>query len=423
MSKETLFAVGDCFLNSEFWDSDPIGPNLKTQISESSLAICNLEGSQSIGEPINKLGPNLNFGPDTVSILSESGFDAVSLANNHSMDYGKKGLKSVIDDCFEKNLSTFGAGKDKTEAIKPIGRTIGSTSVCVIGLTEHREQISSENDAGTAYIYDYSIPNHLEELNQKYDIVVAMVHGGIEYTPLPPHSWRSHLRELAKSGVDVIIGHHPHNPQGWEIFNNSCIFYSLGNWLMYNDKFASTHWSYAVSITLEDGAVSDVSMQFTEALDGKVKSINNLNKNRRKYIDVSSRIVSNNEEYNEYWNLLAERLFYERYENKFEVYGSSLISKLISDPVGTIDDITKYTGQKSNVSADELRLLDFVHNQSHLDVVQNVLENRTNYISNGTEPNSEVLDNLIEIAEDRVERGSLDRNLDRFNIIMDRIIN
>jgi poly-gamma-glutamate synthesis protein (capsule biosynthesis protein) len=90
----------------------------------------------------------------------------------------------------------------------------------------------------------------IRKTKKKLDYLVVQVHAGVEDIDLPLPEWRVRYRELIDLGTDIIVGHHPHVPQGWEIYKGKYIFYSLGNFYMdsSNKKYDK---SFILSLSLD----------------------------------------------------------------------------------------------------------------------------------------------------------------------------
>lgn len=88
-------------------------------IRQADISITNLESPLiDEGNPIPKTGPNLKSPSESVEALKFAGFDMVTLANNHMMDYGTEGLNSTISICENNGIRCIGAGTNITEASK-----------------------------------------------------------------------------------------------------------------------------------------------------------------------------------------------------------------------------------------------------------------------------------------------------------------
>ena len=107
-------------------DTKTIFGDVMAELQSADYAIANLELPLSNGgAPINKTGPCLHGKPDDFKVLKEAGIKAVSLANNHILDYGFDALRDTIKYAEENGVETFGAGVNAEQASKPFYREIG----------------------------------------------------------------------------------------------------------------------------------------------------------------------------------------------------------------------------------------------------------------------------------------------------------
>lgn len=174
-----------------------------------------------------------------VPALSAAGTTAVSLANNHTLDFGATALRDTRESLSAGDIAHAGAGPDWDAAIEPATVSAGPLDVAVIGLSERwSEYRAGEDDPGTAYL-----PLELDRpetrrivtrlLNRaretEPDIVVASLHWGPNWEPYPEETHREFGRWLIEQGVDVVHGHSAHVVQGVEVHRGRPILYDTGD--------------------------------------------------------------------------------------------------------------------------------------------------------------------------------------------------
>ncbi len=168
-----------------------------------------------------------------LQVLSSAGISGVTIANNHIMDYGKKGLVDTTVHLDKYNIMHTGAGINARDAYRPLVTSIRGIRLAVIGACSLRYE-DTYADAKTAGIARGTLSS-IKPLLEKYrgwnDIIAISIHWGNEYSDFPKKSQVTLARNLIDAGADIIIGHHPHVYQGIEIYNNKPILYSLGNFL------------------------------------------------------------------------------------------------------------------------------------------------------------------------------------------------
>lgn len=249
----TVTAVGDImmgtnypsssWLNPELYDGVPVDhvldPALVNVLRGSDVTFGNLEGVLFDGQaPAKDCGLCFAFrSPEHYAgVLADAGFDVVSLANNHSGDFGLQG-RSATRGALERaglayaGLDTEGA-RTATLAL-PDGRKVGV--------------IAFAPNSGTLSINDYPRAAELVgALKASSDLVVVSFHGGAEGTefmhvPSAPEIFhgedrgdvRRFARSMIRAGADLVVGHGPHVPRGLEVYNGRLIAYSLGNFWTY----------------------------------------------------------------------------------------------------------------------------------------------------------------------------------------------
>lgn len=174
-----------------------------------------------------------NAKPEDISLLKKIKIDLVFLGNNHSMDYGKKGLEETIENLNKEKILFAGIGKNIREAIKPNQISIRNKSVQIISVSNIGESrlFAGEGKPGVAPLQINRLKTVSSDKNNQGKIQLLSVHWGVEYSPEPTKEQIKQGHELINSGFTAIIGHHPHIPQGIEKYKNGIIIYSLGNFL------------------------------------------------------------------------------------------------------------------------------------------------------------------------------------------------
>jgi poly-gamma-glutamate synthesis protein (capsule biosynthesis protein) len=202
-------------------------------VKSADIAFGNLEG------PISARGSNqgsiysFRDDPKVVEGLKSAGFDALSLANNHMLDWGRESLEDTVSILKANNIEPVGAGKNYDEANKPMIKEVNGTRFIFIAYTNLLPSSfkASKDGAGISEFNLENIKKVIEDAKKNVDIVVVSLHWGEEYSK-SPSSWQKNLAHaFIDSGADLIIGHHPHVVQGIEKYKNGWIAYSLGNFV------------------------------------------------------------------------------------------------------------------------------------------------------------------------------------------------
>ena len=170
-----------------------------------------------------------NANPEDISLLKK--INLVFLGNNHSMDYGKKGLEDTIENLKKENILFAGMGKNIKEAFRPNEISIRNKSLNLISVSNIGEArlFATDTKPGVAPFQLNRLKKIIEEKENKDKIQMLSVHWGVEYSPEPTKEQIKQAHELINFGFNVVIGHHPHIPQGVEKYKNGIILYSLRN--------------------------------------------------------------------------------------------------------------------------------------------------------------------------------------------------
>jgi poly-gamma-glutamate capsule biosynthesis protein CapA/YwtB (metallophosphatase superfamily) len=171
--------------------------------------------------------------------LRAAGVDAVSIANNHALDYGRVGLLDTLDSARAMRFPVFGAGRDVTEAYAPWLTTVAGTRIGVVGLSQVHNLAEqwkpTATRPGIAMAHDRErAVAAVAAARRQADLVIVFMHWGIEGNPCPSGEMKSLARALAGAGADVVVGTHAHTllADGW--LSRTYVHYGLGNFLWYS---------------------------------------------------------------------------------------------------------------------------------------------------------------------------------------------
>jgi len=197
----------------------------------SDLLIGNLEGTfTERGTPLPKQYA-FRSPPALAAVLDEAGFDAVSLANNHTFDFGEAGLRDTLTALREVGVPAFGAGLTEAEAHAPLVLHANGLTVAFLGYNAIPEtQAAGPVSPGVAWA-TAQVTADVHAARGLADFVVVTLHAGTEYSRQPAELQRAFARAAIDAGASAVIGHHPHVLQPWERYGDGVILYSLGNFV------------------------------------------------------------------------------------------------------------------------------------------------------------------------------------------------
>lgn len=203
------------------------------ELARGDILFGNLEGPLTDGgEPFPDKRYLFRTPPVKVApALARAGFDVVSLANNHTLDYGVPGLYDTLDALYDAGIHAVGAGASLARARHPaILETDGHRIGFLAYSNTFPEGFWAQPDRpGTAFGHLHHVRADVTALRERVDTVVVSFHWGRESTTeLRPYQPLL-ARAAIDAGADIVAGHHPHVLQGVERYRDGIILYSLGN--------------------------------------------------------------------------------------------------------------------------------------------------------------------------------------------------
>ena len=200
--------------------------------------------------------------PKVLSSLKSIDTHLVCLANNHIMDNGNIGLKNTIKNLKRYKISHVGAEFSQEQIYKPFIYKKHNQKIAVINTSEGEEANEKYNNhIGASDIESYRVIDQIRSYKSKGYLVILIAHAGVEYIPAPPPYIKDIYKNFVEEGVDLVIGHHPHVLQGFEIYKNIPIFYSLGNFTMWKQNLRKNcYHSYFLNIEIQNNAILNINL-------------------------------------------------------------------------------------------------------------------------------------------------------------------
>ena len=240
----SLVMVGDCLIHGSIADDAKDGnggynfykmvSNYKSIISKYDLAFYNQEsilGGKELG--ISSY-PRFNSPQDVGDTFLDLGFNLVSLANNHTLDKGEKGILNSIKYWKTKtNVMTAGSYDSFEDRDKDVIMEKNGIKYALLSYTTTTNGLpvpSGKEYLVNVYSYEQA-KKDIERLRGKVDLLMVAMHWGEEYTHTPVAEEERIAKELASLNVDIVIGHHPHVIQPVDFIGNTMVVYSLGNFI------------------------------------------------------------------------------------------------------------------------------------------------------------------------------------------------
>jgi poly-gamma-glutamate synthesis protein (capsule biosynthesis protein) len=287
----TMLLVGDVFVQRD--DPPSVFQHVGELLRSGDFTLGNLEGSTSdSGAPWSVKETNWRADARQVTALSAAGFDAVTVANNHMLDFGHDALRETLGHLDRLGIKHTGGGENFAEAHRPaiVERhgcrvaMLGYTSVFIPewaagpetpGLAVMRARTSYEPPSrvfevpGTPPIVRTKLHKEdrkqlaadIEAARSEADIVVCAFHWGVSRGHREVVEYQMELaRHAIDSGADLIVGSHPHVLQGVEAYKGKAIFYSLGNFTFAQQNLKKGHENETaiVRCIIEDKRIQSV---------------------------------------------------------------------------------------------------------------------------------------------------------------------
>lgn len=206
---------------------------IKEELLNNDFVFSNLESPIIEGRKINAGEMFFRTDENIIPILKEMNFSIVSLANNHMLDMGQKGLLNTLKILTENNIQYVGAGENYEKAHEP--KILEKNGIKFAFLAYNDDDVilstnEATNDrAGTAFMNLEELKKDVINAKLLADFVIVSMHSGNEYQIAPNQRQIDFSHTAIDNGADLVIGHHPHIIQKYEQYKNGHIFYSLGN--------------------------------------------------------------------------------------------------------------------------------------------------------------------------------------------------
>ena len=233
--------------------------NLLSVLQQADYKIVNLETPLFEGNFITKSGAVFTSSPSSINSLLAVPFNCAILANNHTFDCGEEGFFATVDLLKNNNIATVGAGKNLDEAFTPAIIKDETQKIAIFALSEAEDmRHATKNTSGVApWNIELLTQKITEAKNQNYFIIVS-AHCGLEYQPYPSFYVREAFEKLAQAGANIIVGHHPHVPQGMTMFGDTPAYFSMGNFVFYQPvDFFYRKLGYMVEMDVNNGKLDN----------------------------------------------------------------------------------------------------------------------------------------------------------------------
>lgn len=216
----------------------PLGNTLNF-LRDADVRICNLECVISDrGEPWTNKAFHFKTDIKNIEVLKTAGFDPVSIANNHVLDYGYEAFLEMLKTLAENGTNFAGAGINADEAREPAICRIKNKNIGLIAFSDGEPGWEATKFPGIFYVpinsedkRSKTLFNATKKAKEIVDFLVISAHWGPNWGYRPPPEHISFAHRLIDSGADIIFGHSGHVFRGIEIYKNKPILYCAGNFI------------------------------------------------------------------------------------------------------------------------------------------------------------------------------------------------
>ena len=267
----SLIMVGDCLIHGAIYlDARDSNGNynfykmidlIKPVISKYDLAFYNQESLLGGTELGLSSYPRFNAPKEVGDAFLDAGFNLVSLANNHSLDMGEKGILSSLKywDEKEKNgIMTAGSYSSFEDRDKDVIMEKNGITYALLSYTTTTNGLNRPK--GKEYLVNVyneeQVKKDVERLRNKVDLLMVAMHWGEEYTHNPNSDQEEIAKYLSSLNVDIIIGHHPHVIQPVEFIGKTMVIYSLGNFIASQKGAVEKHTGLMMSVNVHKTTIN-----------------------------------------------------------------------------------------------------------------------------------------------------------------------
>lgn len=225
---------------SNTYDFKSFFEDVKPLIESADLSLANFESTLGGSKKGFRGYPIFNSPDETIDAIKYAGFDVLTTANNHSLDTGSEGLKRTVKIIREKGLSSVGSYDIKPES-RVLMREVKGIKVAILSYTESTnglgDDFSDEDLNAMLNLMDKDIiQGDVQEAKElEADLIITFMHWGQEYMEEPNDQQIEFAEMMAKEGVDIVLGSHPHVIQKTDFIevdnHRAFVIYSMGNFV------------------------------------------------------------------------------------------------------------------------------------------------------------------------------------------------
>ena len=282
--------------------------DVSAELQGASFTVANLEAPVSEhGSKIVKSGVCLCCAPKDLEVLRAAPIKALSLANNHILDYGEQGLKDTLIAASNAKIAVFGAEKDAKTAAEPFFFEAEGKHIGMLSFAEEEFNCAGSNAPGANLFDPYYSLEQITATKAQCDYLVVLYHGGIEHYEYPSPLLQKKCRAMVRAGADLVLCQHSHCIGTFEEYENASILYGQGNAVFgYSEHNESWNQGLLVSLSF-DGGQPNISFRVIEARQGGIRfASEETNRNRLERMAEQSACLNDPTELKKKWDAFCE---------------------------------------------------------------------------------------------------------------------
>ncbi len=305
------FSVSGIFSQNVSSGNEILDEEIREIFQNADYVNINLENPITNAPFREKRGIALRAPPKTAEYLKDRYINICTLANNHIMDCGRIGLNNTIDSLNQNGIKFYGIGGHHSYLL------LNKDNIKVALIAScHKEGPLWDGYNPAPFSFKM---RDLKQLIKKIkntdepDYIIFSYHGGTEFNLIPEPGRRRFFHKLTDSGIDIIIGHHAHVPQGIEVHERSIIVYGLGNFcfdIPCHKKHQYTAESYFIELNLSESKPPSITKYYI-GIDGDTGHVSlNNNETVRNSFDDKLQVFQTSKKYNSHWEREAFRVYF-----------------------------------------------------------------------------------------------------------------
>jgi|LSQX01.1.fsa_nt_gb hypothetical protein len=304
------FSASGIFFQKISSDEEILDKEVREVFQEADYVNINLENPITNASFNKEKGSALKAPPNTAQYLKDRHINICTLANNHIMDCGYNGLDDTVEALNQNRILFYGVGGYHPYILL----NKGDVKVALIASCHKEGPLWDGHKPAPFSFRIKELKLLIKDIrdNAKPDYIIFSYHGGTEFNTVPEPKRRKFFHKLVDLGIDIIIGHHAHVPQGIEARGKSIIIYGLGNFCFdtpYQRKSAYTSESFFIELNLAQGKPPQINKYYLKIDRNNGYVSLNKDKNCDYFFNNRLQVFENLKKYYTHWEREAFRVY------------------------------------------------------------------------------------------------------------------